>query len=269
MENKKDITQSIIKACIIFAVIFVLLVLLIILLYFFAPSAYSVTTARYNCGTPEQNNEVLNALGSENTEEDFEIYFQWYNVVHELGHGLIRYNGTKKIDKVEEEQLVNDFAVAYFKLYSGEEHKLERMFVITESASKNIVSDAKEGQSYMDFGHENWNNKDFLSFKNYGWFQFNSSKCSLNSDKTLEEVLNEMGIVGYNIPSNPEKLYYDEVDETVSDKVIMDAVNNIRSWGLEYPDVHHSFNDDPNKNYSRPVKSIFSLDIPDFKYLFD
>ena len=85
--------------------------------YFLAPKAYSVVTARYNSGTDEQNAEVVLALGDENTEEDFEIYFQWYNVIHEMGHGLIRYNSDKKFGNAEEEQLVNDFAVAYWMMY--------------------------------------------------------------------------------------------------------------------------------------------------------
>lgn len=229
--------------------------LICFVVYILAPKAYSVTTARYNAGTEKQNEEVLLALGSEHTEEDFGIYFQWYNVVHELGHGLIRFHSTGKFDKAEEEQLVNDFAVAYWMMY-GEEDKLERMEEITFHAMNSIKSDAKEGQSYMDFAKERWGKRGFFSFKNYGWFQFNSSHTSLQNKKDMDTVLKEMKIEGYSLPENPERLEYGSIDEAVSDRVLEDAVKNINSWGLHFPKVYHRFRNNPNDNYSRPVKDF-------------
>lgn len=104
--------------------------LICFVVYILAPKAYSVTTARYNAGTKKQNEEVLNALGSDHTEE---------------------------------EQLVNDFAVAYWMMY-GEEDKLERMEEITSHAINSIESDAKEGQNYMDFAKERWGKSGFFAF---------------------------------------------------------------------------------------------------------
>lgn len=232
------------------------LMLVCFIVYLLAPKAYSIVTARYNSGTEEQNAEVVLALGSENTEEDFRIYFQWYNVIHEMGHGLIRYNSHTKFNKAEEEQLVNEFAVAYWMMY-GEEEKLERMVEITSHAKSNLKSDAKTGQSYMEFAKERWGKKGFFTFRNYGWFQFSSSSNALQRGKDMDTVLRDMGIKGYTLPQNPEKLIYGTISEEVSDRIIKDAVENINSWGLYFPEVHHKYHNDPNDNYSRPVKNLW------------
>lgn len=242
--------------------IFLAFLLLIIILYFTSPKVYLVTTARYNQGTKEDQINVETALGKENTEERFEIYFQWYNVIHELGHGVKLYNSNIKISSAEEEQLVNDFAVAYW-LHYGEEEKLKELEDIVNYAAENIKSDAKEGQSYMEFAESNWNKSSFFTFNNYGWFQFSSVKESLKNKKTLEEVLKEMEIENIEIPSK-ETLEYDEITEEVSTKIINDAVENFNEWGLEFPKTYQTFNNDPNANYSRGGKNF--LGIYDFIY---
>lgn len=250
MKRKKGIFEYSVIDLIVLGIMIICFVV-----YFLAPKAYSVTTARYNAGTDEQNEEVLIALGSDHTEEDFGIYFQWYNEVHELGHGLIRFHSKEKFGKAEEEQLVNDFAVAYWMMY-GEEDKLARMEEITSHAMNSIQSDAKAGQSYMDFAKERWGKRGFFKFKNYGWFQFNSSHTSLQNKKDMDTVLKEMKIEGYSLPENPKKLVYGTINEEVSNQVLEDAVENINSWGLSFPKVYHHFRNDPNANYSKPIKDL-------------
>lgn len=232
------------------------LMLACFVIYFLAPKTYLVVTARYNSGTEKQNKEVVQALGSDNTEEDFRIYFQWYNVIHEMGHGLIRYNSKIKLGKAEEEQLVNEFAVAYWMMY-GEADKLERLEDITSYAKNNLKSDAKPGQSYMDFAKARWGKKGFFKFRNYGWFQFSSSSNALENKKDMDTVLKEMGIDGYKLPENPQKLSYGIIDEEVSNQILNDAVENINSWGLYFPEVHHRYHNNPNDNYSRPAKNLW------------
>ena len=111
------------KNKLIFAIIFVVAAVFIIagLSYFIFHKEYQVTTAKYSTSWGKEDNEnVVMAMGKENTEERFRLYFQYYNVIHELGHGLITYNNGTALPIAEEEQLVNDFAVAYWK-YCGEQ----------------------------------------------------------------------------------------------------------------------------------------------------
>lgn len=91
-----------------------LLAIILLIVFFLSENVFLIKTARYGKGSEIDNNNVKIALGNENTEEKFNLYFQWYNVIHELGHGILMYNSDVKLSNVEEEQLVNDFAVAYW-----------------------------------------------------------------------------------------------------------------------------------------------------------
>lgn len=120
--------------------------IILILSYLFSPSIYSITTARYGNGTQTDIENVETAMGAEDTESRFRLYFQWYNVIHEFGHGLLRYNSNIKVSRADEEQLVNDFAVAYW-LYYGRNDNLAELENIVNYASANIKSDANENET--------------------------------------------------------------------------------------------------------------------------
>jgi len=79
-----------------------------------------IITGRYGKGTSEQNEVVDLILGKINTRERFETYFHWYNILHELGHSIMYFNTDVRPHPVNEEQMVNDFAIAYW-LYYGED----------------------------------------------------------------------------------------------------------------------------------------------------
>ena len=166
-------------------------------------------------------------------------------------------NSRIKINGAEEEQLVNDFAVAYW-LYYGEEDKINELENIVEYASTHIKSDATDDVTYMEFAKENWGKSSFNTFNNYGWFQFNSVKESLSRRKSIDEVLKEMGIENVNLP-NPELLEYPEINEEISTQIINDAVNNFHNWGIKFPRVIHFYNNDPNANYSRNAKNFLGI----------
>lgn len=247
------------------------LLLFFIVGFFISPRYYSINTGLYNKGTENDKKMVETAMGKENTEERFRIYFQWYNVVHELGHGLMIYNDSVDIEIADEEQLVNDFAVAYWKKY-GEEDKLDVLEDIVNYAVVNVGDNYKNGVDYLELGRKNSNgksfNNSFFNFEDYGWFQFSSVKHSLEEDKDLETVLKEMGIKNFKL-NEEKKLEYPEINEEVSTKIINDAVDNFREWGLKYKNPVQHFKKDPNLNSSRPVVKIFGLfEYPDLIAVF-
>ena len=244
---------------------------ILILVYVLSPKVYSVTIALYNQGTEEDFKNVQIALGTENTEERFRLYFQYYNVLHEIGHGLIYYNKGAKVPVVDEEQLANDFAVAYWKYY-GEEDKVAEIEDIANYAVEHIGTHFVDGDDYMKLGRDNSTkrsfNNSFFNFNDYGWFQFSSVKHSFEEDKSLEDVLKKMGVKDFKL-TEKKTLVYEKINEETSDKIVSDAVENIRSWGLKYPDATHHFNKDPNMNFSRSmVKYLGLFEVPDFIYLF-
>lgn len=258
----------------------IMIVLLII--YVFSPRVFLITTARYGAGTEIDNQNVITALGTENTEENFNLYFQWYNVVHELGHGMITFNGERNLTTIEdninnefdivkfldehgenttwnvyEEQLVNDFALAYW-MYMGEDEKIQQLETLVNHAVEHIQSDVKDGQNYIDFAMENWNKSSFDTFNNYGWFQYSCVQNSLKNRKTLDVVLKEMGATDFDL-SKFDKKQYGEINEETSKQIVQDAVENFRQAGLKFPKTYQTFSDNPNTNYSVDVKNFLGI----------
>ena len=194
------------------------------------------------------------------------IYFR-----HELGHGLLMYNKGVDIPIADEEQLVNDFAVAYWKYY-GEEDKVNELQDIANYAVEHIGTNYADGIDYLQLAKENSTRRSFYSsffnFNDYGWFQFSCVKHSFETNKDLETVLKEMGIKDFKL-NEPKKLVYKEINEDVSTEIINEAVKNFNEWGLKFPKVSHYYNKDPNNNYSRPVvKYLWVVEIPDFVRMF-
>lgn len=49
---------------------------------------YTIISGRFETGTPEQKNAFMQLFGKEETRNFFDLYFHWYNLVHEIGHCL-------------------------------------------------------------------------------------------------------------------------------------------------------------------------------------
>lgn len=230
-------------------------VIILIVVYILSPKALVITSGRYAQGNEEENKLVDSILGEEYAEERFELYFQWYNVVHEIGHGIVWSNNNTKLEVSDEEQLVNDFAVAFWRYY-GEEEKIKELENTVTYALKNIKCPVDDNVSHLEYGREKWGKKEFFTFNNYGWFQFSCVNSALNKDKTLEEVLSEMGVKDVKI--QPKKtLIYEKIDEETSTKIVNDVASIVREWGAELPNVYHKYSNDPNKNMIQNLKNVF------------
>ena len=246
-ESKKDIVVSVIM-------------IVLILGLFLSPDFYSVTTAKWTDWNETDTANVTSAMGEENTEERFRLYFQYYNVLHELGHGLLKYNKGVKIHVVDEEQLVNDFAVAYWNYY-GEPEKMAELYDIVTYAVENVGDNYENGVDYIELAkkHSTYNRikNEFFNFNDYGWFQFSSVKHSIEQNKPLEDVLKEMGFKDFKL-TEKQLLEHRVINEKESTAIINEAVKNFNDWGLYFPETHQSFNSDPNMNYSGKRKNYKS-----------
>ena len=61
---------------------------------------------------PEDQQQMIRELLGDDAEYRYELYFHWYNVLHELGHAVMMFNSPSRPHPAEEEQLVNNFAAA-------------------------------------------------------------------------------------------------------------------------------------------------------------
>jgi len=206
-------------------------------------SPYTIVTGKYSA----TEKIVSDLLGQENTEIKFHLYFHWYNVIHELGHLLLRLYASNRYAEPEQEELaVNRFAVAYWSHY-GEPDKFAALLQLVKATLPRFRSPAPEGVDYVTYARQNWGGKDFFTFNNYGWFQFCCVTDALSTPQPLGDVLTTMGIEAIQ-PQSKVTLCYSLEDENLPFKVLDDATDILRQWGLALPDIPHILDDDPNRH---------------------
>ena len=193
---------------------------------------------------PKAQQEMIQKLFGSDAEYKYEIYFHWYNIIHELGHVIMNFNCVDRPHPAEEEQLVNNFACAYWKFY-GELEKLEDVNeIVRDTLSQFTVPDQKN-VGYMEYAKENWGTDNFFTFNNYGWFQYNSVLTAIAGMQNLEQVLDIM-CDGKILPQRSDLFKYKVCDEMPM-QIVEEAVKNLKEWGLCLPKkIEVVFCDDVN-----------------------
>ena len=204
-----------------------------------------IITGAYQFAPKEQQEMIQNLFGTDAAYK-YEIYFHWYNVIHELGHAIMNFNCAQRPHPAEEEQLVNNFANAYWKHY-GELEKLEEVAeIVKDTLSKFVVPDQKN-VGYMEYAKENWGTDGFFTFNNYGWFQYNSVLTAMEEAQNLEHVLHEM--CGNKLCTQKTEMLKYTVSDDMPMLIVTDAVKNLRKWGVCLPEkVEVVFCDDVNQH---------------------
>lgn len=153
---------------------------------------YKIISGKYETGTPMQQLGFCQLFGQDNILFKFDLYFHWFNIVHELGHCILE-TYHKEMDQVEEELYVNRFAVSYWKLVDGNGNlkKLEELLTQTLSFLPNPMP---SDMTFIDFFRSMWENATEPSVALYGYFQLSCVLEALKSNDKLDEVLDELGI---------------------------------------------------------------------------
>ena len=220
-----------------------------------------IVNGLYGQGTEEQNAMIHSLLGGEQARARFELYFQWYNSIHELGHLITEHHGTYEPDNpnlrhmVDEEILVNSFAIAFWTLH-GEEEKLNELEAVVEYILGNITPPVDD-MCHLDFMRQAIDEGKFyeiFNFNNYGWFQFNIVRNILRERESLDLslILAEMMGVDY-VQSQPvsQTLVYPTLGTDMVPVIVGDVASVLNDWGIELPDIYISFSTDPNYNALR------------------
>ena len=200
---------------------------------------------------PEDQQQMIRELLGDDAEYRYELYFHWYNVLHELGHAVMMFNSPSRPHPAEEEQLVNNFAAAYWRHY-GEAEKLAELGRLVDETLQKLPVPVQDGEDYLAYAKRVWGSDVFFTFNSYGWFQFSGVKAAIAREESLAQALAAMG-VGEIVPQDAQTLCY-AVCEQMSGQVVADAVQRIKSWGAALPeDAEVVFCDDVNRHMCQAI----------------
>ena len=130
--------------------------------------SYKIISGQYELGTEQQQEGYRMLFGEENIQYKFDLYFHWYNIIHELGHCIV---DVQKINmtNVQEEMFVNEFAVAYWK-HMGENDKLEQLGNILKEIISNMPSPVPNNISFVEYYESIWGTELLNDVMLYGYF---------------------------------------------------------------------------------------------------
>lgn len=185
---------------------------------------------------------ISDILGADKLEYKYKLYFYWFNVIHELGHAILHFNEHENLSDLEEEPIVNDFAIAFWSYY-GETLKFKQFSELIEECIPRFVCPVPEDIHYMEYAKSNWGKETFFTWNNYGWFQFNCVLNSLRSKRSLSDMLRIMSnnII---IPQPKFLLSYEINSNSLPIRIVQDATLILRNWGVNLPDIKHIMVDD-------------------------
>lgn len=207
---------------------------------------YKILTGKYGNGTEEQNRNYKYFLGELNTKELFNLYFQWYNVIHKIGHILVQNKGLL-LSPADEEQLVNDFAIAYWRGVDGQ-NNIKRIEEIVHDVLSRVPSPIPKGEHYLQYFKENWDRCE-ITIETYVFFQILCVENSLKSKRNLNSVLEEIGYKKLNNVSLTRK-QYDMTPEVAID-VVEDCKTIMEKLGIKLPEIEVNLVNNPDIQYCK------------------
>ena len=110
---------------------------------------YKILSGKYETGNEEQQMGYKMLFGEDSIQYKFDLYFHWYNLVHEMGHCLVEKYGLK-LSPVQEEMYVNELTVGYYR-YVGESDRLAELKSILKAVIDQMPSPVPEGESFTSF----------------------------------------------------------------------------------------------------------------------
>ena len=201
---------------------------------------YKIISGMYETGNAEQQAGYEQLFGKDEIQRKFDLYFHWYNLIHEMGHCLVAQYGLKKSD-VQEEMYVNEFAVGYYR-FIGENEKLEELKSYLQAVTGQIPSPVPADQTFVSFFESIWGTEQMMNVMLYGYFQLSSVLEAMKNDREFSDIISELGAV-----ISPAEIK--KCEETISaanaEKHLSTAMENLRAMGLKVPEISLELAEDP------------------------
>lgn len=210
---------------------------------------YKIISGRYETGTKDQQVGYENLFGKENIQEKFDLYFHWYNIVHEIGHSIIDLQKIN-MDEVDEELFVNSFAVAYWRCVD-KAGNLKKVQCMLEGILKCMSSPIPKGVTFNDFFKSIWGTEEMNTVMMYGYFQLSCVVEAFKSNKSLQDLLTELGYK--NIDMALIKTYNGDINSENAKKVVNECIKNLNNIGAKITDVDIELVDNPEIQCCKPV----------------
>ena len=201
---------------------------------------YKILSGKYETGNEEQQMGYKMLFGEVSIQYKFDLYFHWYNLVHEMGHCLVEKYGLK-LSPVEEEMYVNELAVGYYR-YVGETDRLEELRSILSSVIGHMPSPVPEGETFTAFFESIWGTEALMNVMTYGYFQLNSVLEALNKGRDFADVVSELGVTISEAGIIECKA---EITSGNAEKFLDTAKENVKACGLEVPEISLELVDNP------------------------
>jgi hypothetical protein len=201
---------------------------------------YKIISGKYETGNEEQQMGYKMLFGEDNIQYKFDLYFHWYNLVHEMGHCLVEKYGLK-LSPVQEEMYVNELAVSYYR-YVGEEDRLEELRVMLVSILNHMPSPVPEGETFTSFFERIWGTELLMNVMTYGYFQLNSVLEAMKTGREFAEVISVLGVT---ISAYEVKKCKEEISSDNAEKFLAVAIENVNACGLEVPEISLELVDNP------------------------
>ena len=201
---------------------------------------YKILSGKYETGNEEQKTGYKQLFGESDILHKFDLYFHWYNLIHEMGHCLVEKYGLE-LSKVQEEMYVNEFAVGYYH-YAGESDKLEELNSILNGVIEKTPSPVPAGESFTSYYERIWNTETLMNVMIYGYFQLNSVLEAMRKNRDFSKVVSELGV---SIQKANVKKCDKEISSASAESFLNTAIENVRACGIEVPDIQLELLDNP------------------------
>ncbi|MBQ7944776.1 MAG: hypothetical protein IJ326_12025 [Lachnospiraceae bacterium] len=203
--------------------------------------SYKIISGQYELGSKEQQAGYKMLFGEENIQYKFDLYFHWYNIVHEVGHCLIDAQEIS-MSRVRDEMFVNEFAVAYWK-HIGEENRIRELENMLKEIMANIPSPVPNDVSFAEYYESIWGEEVFNNVMLYGYFQLNSVLEAIRGNKDLKTVLESIGI---DLKNDVVMSMYDgAIGAESANRVLSNVVTNINKLDINPIQVSIELVDNP------------------------
>ena len=202
---------------------------------------HRIISGQYELGTEEQKAGYRQLFGEEDIQHKFDLYFHWYNIIHELGHCLLEHWGIE-MSNVREEMYVNEFAVAYWAQAGGGERmgELRRLLEAVTDALPPIVP---ADMGFEEYFEKIWDTGQLDNAVTYGYFQLNSVRKAMEKGADLAAVLERAGIAAD--MTAPMEAYRGEVSAAHAQDVLECAMANLKRLNLDLPLVRVELVENP------------------------